>query len=155
MDDMCMYTLVHAWKNKYIKFAMRDSRLVFSLTYRLHSFIFPVRSSNCLACLFESLILSIFWNPFLRKSTYHGIKLPIRTQEYLNRKAAKKSSRPWIRPKESKTMSFRIYTIIYVPTLQRKRDPSLGHIKKVNTLILASWISQKNWISNTDLRDQY
>ena len=155
MDDMCMYTLVHAWKNKYIKFAMRDSRLVFSLTYRLHSFIFPVRSSNCLACLFESLILSIFWNPFLRKSTYHWIKLPIRTQEYLNRKAAKKSSRPWIRPKESKTMSFRIYTNIYVPTSQRKRDPSLGHIKKVNTLILASWISQKNWISNTDLRDQY
>jgi hypothetical protein len=39
---------------------IRDSRVVFSLAYRLHSFIFPVRSSNCLACLFESLILSIF-----------------------------------------------------------------------------------------------
>jgi len=33
--------------------------------YRLHSLIFSVSSSNCLLCLFESLIFSNFWNPFL------------------------------------------------------------------------------------------
>jgi len=35
--------------------------------YRLHSRIFSVSSSSCLLCLFESLIFSNFWNPFLQQ----------------------------------------------------------------------------------------
>jgi hypothetical protein len=47
--------------------ASSEQMAEFSQTYRLHSLIFPVSSSSCLDCLLESLILSIFWNPFLQK----------------------------------------------------------------------------------------
>lgn len=38
-------------------------------SYLLHSLIFPVSSSSSLLCLLESLILSIFWKPFLQKES--------------------------------------------------------------------------------------
>jgi hypothetical protein len=46
-----------------------DGRVQADRTYRLHSLIFPVSSSSCLDCLLESLILSIFWNPFLQQAS--------------------------------------------------------------------------------------
>jgi hypothetical protein len=48
-----------------IRITQRQKRKGSIVKYLLHSRIFSVSSSNCLLCLFESLIFSNFWNPFL------------------------------------------------------------------------------------------
>ena len=69
--------------------ASTEHRVEFGQTHRLHSLILPVRSSSCLDCLLESLILSIFWNPFLQQASARGVSTRGVTAKQLAAIAAK------------------------------------------------------------------
>lgn len=142
-------TFVHALKTN-TTILQWDYIVLSSLTYRLHSLIFTVRSSNYLACLFECLISSIFWNPFLNKSIYHGIKLPIRTREHLIRKQLIN----WDYFEWDKKVKQRVPKSI--STHKRKKCSWSSHIMMVNILLLKLKtqvdLTQK-WTTNVNIED--